>query len=80
MIDNSSIKVKTKILEPISQIYKNTILNNQDFIIKEEENTINMQENQNISNNYLIPNEPKCFPIKTPYKKTFNKATLELLF
>lgn len=77
MIDNSSVKNKTKILDPITQIYKNTISNNPDFIIKEEENTINMQENQNISSNFLIQNEPKCFPIKIPNKKVLNKTALD---
>ena len=86
MLDNSAEPVISKDEEIITQIYKNNIFSPE--LIKEEDNTTNMQESHNISSNLFNPegklmsidklkNGNKVINRRTSFKKNNNNQTIK---
>ena len=86
MLDNSAEPVISKGEEIITQIYKNNIFSPE--LIKEEDNTTNMQESHNISSNLFNPegklmsidklkNGNKVINRRTSFKKNNNNQTIK---
>ena len=86
MLDNSAEPVISKGEEIITQIYKNNIFSPE--LIKEEDNTTNMQESHNISSNLFNPegklmsidklkNGNKVINRRTSFKNNNNNQTIK---